>query len=350
MEDDDGKVAQSWNIHFGDNSPTARIRIDMFLKEAQARNIHRFNVAKVRKHLCHEGEEEEEEAPMSDAPSQVLLPKTVTIVIPLTLTEDKNSPLPLPPRAASRQIKKLIGDMMQPIMERAAARAADAARETWLQKFGGGTVELVPSTPCPGIVDIWTQVQDIPRSGIHWSGCSFESEDAQLKYLRKVFDIIKGSGKAPLHVKVLDTHQKGMRSPPCRPDFTLVKGDCRHKKGDNVPWAEIASAGELKRVSGDAKVARIQFAEWAWQILRLQPARTEVIGFILAGLKVEFVKLHRDGVVERTHPIPYQEKWAKQAPNGFKRLVNFVRLDLQGLGVSATPEDEDSEPENTNNE
>lgn len=347
MEEDDGKVAQSWNIHFGDNFPTTRSRIREFLDDAQARNIHRFKADKARKHLCREGEEEEE-APTTDAPSQELPPKTVTVIMPLALAEETSSPLPLPPRAAARQIKTVIGNMMRPIMERAAVRAADAARETWLQKFSGGTVELISSTPCVGIKDIWTQVQDIPQSGIHWPGRSFESEEAQLKYMRKVFKIIKGSEKAPLHVKVLDTHRKGMTIPPCRPDFTLVAGDSKRKGGDNVPWVEVVSAGELKRVSGDAKVARVQFAEWAWQILRLQPARTEVLGFILAGLKVEFVKLRRDGVVERTDPIPYQEKWAKQAPDGFKRLVNFVRLDLQGFGVSATSED--SEPEETNNE
>ena len=36
MEEDDGKVAQSWNIHFGDNFPTTRSRIREFLNEAQA--------------------------------------------------------------------------------------------------------------------------------------------------------------------------------------------------------------------------------------------------------------------------------------------------------------------------
>src|SRR3954447_12664449 len=261
MEEDAAKVAKSWYIHFGEDLPDDATRIYEFLQEALKKGCSSITAAKVRKYLRSDEGEEEEEAPRSAAPSQILPPKTVTVDIPLTLNEDTSSPLPLPPRAAARQIKKQIWGMMQPIMERAAVRAADAARETWLQKFGGGTVELVPSTPCPGILDIWTQVQDIPQSGINWSGRSFESENAQLKYLRKVFNIIKGSGKAPLHVKILDTHQKGMRSPACRPDFTLVKGDCRHKKGGNVPWAEIASADELKRVSSDAKVARIQFAE-----------------------------------------------------------------------------------------
>ena len=262
----------SWNIHFGDSFSDNSERISAFIQEAQGHGCNHITAAKVRKHLLDKDEEEEEEAPVQDTPSQVLPPKTATIVIPLALPEDHNSPLPFPPRAAAREIKKLIGNMMQPIIDLAAARAKDAARETWLQKFSGGTVELVPSTPCPGINDIWTQVRNIPQSGIHWRGSSFESEEVQVEYLQKVFDIIKGSEEAPLHVKILDTHQKGMRSPACCSDFTLVKGDCRHKEGDNVPWAEVASAGELKRVAGDAKEARLQFAEWAWQILRLQPA------------------------------------------------------------------------------
>ena len=233
-----------------------------------------FNTAKVWPHLHHQGDEEEDEsedetplpgtsaqaAPATQAAqatqgqSPVKTLPTITIIVPMALNMGTPD-LPLPPRAATQCVKKHIRAIVNPIINRAAERASNAAREAWLSRLEVRTVELVPSSPCEGITDIWQRVQRIPQNDIYWAGGSFTSEKVMMDYMRPVFNIIQEEVGAPLHVKILDTHKRGMKNPPCRPDATLIRGDSRHVVGQNVGWAEMVGGGKLKRVRSGAKKA-----------------------------------------------------------------------------------------------
>ncbi len=239
----------------------------------------------------------------------------------------------LPPRAAARTMKKQYWDILRPIVFRAGEKAKSDAEVLWRQRLQGPKTSLVPSTQPEGTANMWREVKGITLTGVRWGKGSFENERVQVAYINEVFRIISTHLDNQLHVKILDTHDKGMRDPPCRPDVTLTRANYGYIEGANVPWSEVVSAGELKRLRSDSLNARVQFTDWAWQILEKQPGRSFVVGFILAGLNIEFVKMQRDGEVSCSTPTPYLNKETLAPPAGFKQLVNFLRMNLQQLGL-----------------
>ncbi len=308
----DEKVVKMWNMLFGENYQDQRIRVQTFLQEA----------------------EEHGSADFAGTPTTDPVTSTTTIITSLTDAVVDIDIGHLPPRAAARAVKKQYWDILRPIVHSAGERAMSNAETLWRQRLQGPKTNLVSSAQSAGTAGMWREVKAISLTGVRWGMGSFESERMQVAYINEVFRIISVHLNNQLHIKILDTHDKGMRDPPCRPDITLTRADYGYIDGSSIPWSEVMSAGELKRRRSDSLDGQVQFTEWAWQILEKQPGRTFVIGFILAGLNVEFIRMQRGGEVTATTPEPYLDKEVATPPAGFRRLVNFLRMDLQRFGVA----------------
>ncbi len=341
----DEKVVKMWNMLFGENYQDQRIRVQTFLQEAEEHGSADFTTRmtgrKVRKFLQNEEEEPEDDTITSPevitqagTPTTDPVTSTTTIITSLADAVANIDIGHLPPRAAARAVKKQYWDILRPIMHSAGERAMSNAETLWQQRLQGPKTNLVSSAQSAGTAGMWREVKAISLTGVRWGMGSFESERMQVAYINEVFRIISVHLNNQLHIKILDTHDKGMRDPPCRPDITLTRADYGYIDGSSIPWSEVMSAGELKRRRSDSLDGQVQITEWAWQILEKQPGRTFVIGFILAGLNVEFIRMQRGGEVTATTPEPYLDKEVATPPAGFRRLVNFLRMDLQRFGVA----------------
>ena len=222
-------------------------------------------------------------------------------------------------------------------INQAAKRAYDAAEKAWWDRLTM-TDNILPSAGAPHHQTMWREVMRSPKTSLRWGRHSFKSEDLQIDFMKEVFKII--AEHQPGDIKAQDTHKSGgTRNPPSRPDFTIVltgfePGRPPRVNTNNVPWSEAVSSGELKRTRGEMKWGRMQFIEFAWQVMQQQEGREFVIGFVIAGTDIEFLKLSKDGEVGHTAQKPLlAKKDTQRATEGFKQLAIFMGMSPEDLGA-----------------
>jgi len=206
----------------------------------------------------------------------------------------------------------------------AGDKAKTDAEAFWRQKLQGPKLALVLPATSAEATTVWGSVSALAPVGIYWQGGSFEGEEAQLDFTTKMFEVISARLQNQLHIKVLDSHQKGMRDPPCRPDLTMTKVQYGYTEDSNIPWTEVVCAGECKRLRSELPEAQMQFTEWAWETLQQQPDRTCVFGLMLTGINISFIRMQRNGDISCSQPVPYLVRNVADPPEGFRQLVNFL--------------------------
>jgi len=250
LEDDDVKITKMWNMLFGGSFSSQRRRMTAFLEEVKdygnAEMAPRMTARKVGRYLQVEGEEEEvgseddtATSPANEASTSATGTTTVTDTTATITTSLANAVANIdigqpPPRAAARAMKKLYWDVLRPIVHRAADQVMADAEELWRQKLQGPKENLVSTAQSVGTTSMWEDVKAITLPGVRWRYGSFTDEGAQVTYTKEVFRIISTHLHSQLHIKILDTHSKGMRDPPCRPDVTLTRANYEYTKGSNI--------------------------------------------------------------------------------------------------------------------